>query len=122
VGKNILGGRSVRHLTIDQILKDLKAQGKAFSDIRFITNGMNTKFYTIEELARILAYYSPTDVYVSIDPVLVGDSWWATLTQADEWFEWSLSEIPEEESENWDLKVLAAENAFKWRIMTDKGL
>jgi hypothetical protein len=99
----------VRHLTVDQIIKDLKIQGKEFSDIQFITNGMNTKFYTIEELARILVSYSPTDVYVSIDPVIVGDSWWATLIQAGEWFEWSLSEIPKEESENWDLKILAAE-------------
>ena len=101
----------MHHLTIDQILKDLTIQGKAFSEIQFITNGMNTKFYTIEELARILAYYSPTDVYVSIDPVIVGDSWWATLIQAGDWFEWSLSEIPEEESENWDLKSLAVECA-----------
>jgi hypothetical protein len=101
----------MRHLTVDQIIKDLKAQGKAFSDIQFITNGTNTKFYTIEELARILAYYPPTDVYVSIDPIIVGDSWWATLIQAGEWFEWSLSEISEEESENWDLKVLATECA-----------
>ena len=106
-----MGGRSVHHLTIDQIIKDLTIQGKAFSEIQFITNGMNTKFYTIEELARILAYYSPTDVYVSIDPVIVGDSWWATLIQAGDWFEWSLSEIPEEESENWDLKSLAVECA-----------
>ena len=112
----------MRRLTIDQIIKDLTAQGKAFSDTRFITNGMNTKFYTIEELVRILAYYSPTDVYVSIDPVIVGDSWWATLTQAGDWFEWSLSEIPEEESENWDLKILAAECTFKWGLMTDKEL
>jgi hypothetical protein len=101
----------VRHLTIDQIIKDLTAQRKTFSDILFITNGMNTKFYTIEELARILAYYSPTDVYVSIDPIIVGDSWWATLIQAGEWFEWIISEIPIEESENWDLKILAAECA-----------
>lgn len=99
----------MRHLTVDQIIKDLTVQGKSFSDIQFITNGTSTKFYTIEELARILAYYSPTDVYVSIDPVLVGDSWWATLVQAGEWFEWNLYEIPEEESENWDLKILAAE-------------
>jgi hypothetical protein len=109
--KILVGGRSVRHLTVDQIIKDLSIQGKVFSDIQFITNGMNTKFYTIEELARILAYYSPTDVYVSIDPVIVGDSWWATLIQAGGWFEWSLSEIPEKESENWDLKILAAECA-----------
>ena len=101
----------MHHLTIDQIIKDLTIQGKAFSEIQFITNGMNTKFYTIEELARILAYYSPTDVYVSIDPVIVGDSWWETLIQAGDWFEWSLSEIPEEESENWDLKSLAVECA-----------
>jgi hypothetical protein len=101
----------MRRLTIEQLVKDLAAQRKAFSDIRFITNGMNTKFYTIEELARILAYRSPTDVYVSVDPVIVGNSWWATLTQSGEWFEWNVSEIPEKESENWDLKVLAAEYA-----------
>jgi hypothetical protein len=102
------------------MIKDLTVQGKAFSDIKFITNGMNTKFYTIEELARIMTYHSPTDVYVSIDPVIVGDSWWATLIQAGEWFEWSLSEIPKEESENWDLKNLAAEHAIRWGLMTDK--
>ena len=111
MGKNTFGGRSVRHLTLDQIIKDLTIQGKTFNDIRFITNGMNTKFYTIEELVRILAYYSPTDIYVSIDPVIVGDSWWATLVQAGEWFEWSISEVPKEESESWDLKTLAAECA-----------
>jgi hypothetical protein len=101
----------MRHLTVDQIIKDLAIQGKMFSDIRFITNGMNTKFYTIEELIRILAYYSPTDVYVSIDPVIVGDSWWATLIQNGEWFQWDILEIPEEQSENWDLKILASECA-----------
>lgn len=102
----------MRHLTVEQMIRDLTVQGKAFSDIKFITNGMNTKFYTIEELARVLTYYSPTDVYVSIDPVIVGDSWWATLIQTGDWFEWGLSEIPKEESENWDLKILAIELSF----------
>jgi hypothetical protein len=101
----------MRHLTIDQVFQDLAAYGKTFSDIRFITNGMNNRFFTIEELTRMLAYYSPTDVYVSIDPVIVGNSWWATLIQDGGWFEWSFSEIPEEESQNWDLKNLAAECA-----------